>query len=155
MCDSLKIGNYITFNYEDEREVYSQKAIVVDKYLFENEIPRIEIGCNMSGISNKEVYVLEAESFERFVIMKENLLDYELISETVYRRLNYTRLKHGTKVKLYDNVYGIEKIPENLIDNIGTILMIYTNENGIKIAVLSIDRKSENFEIPLVNCIAL
>lgn len=155
MSDNLLIGNYIMFNCEIDGQVASKKAVLVDKYILENKVPRIEIGCIVGSIPNKEAYVLENKVLERFVILKENFLDYVLIQEQVYNRLNYLRLKMNTKVKIYNKVYGIKKIDEGLVDNIGNIVMIYTNEEGIKVAMIELDTKGKRIEVPLVNCIAL
>ncbi len=150
MNNNLSIGNHVIFNFEFNSQVFSRKAVVVDKYIIENEVPRIQIGCIFGLTSNKEAYVLETEKLERFVIL-EDLLDYTILQEKVYKKLNYTKLKIGSKVKIYDEVYGIYKIDEDLVDTIGNILMIYTNELGIKMAVID----AKKIEIPLVNCIAL
>lgn len=155
MFDGLEIGNYINFNYENQRETISKKAVVVDKYLLENEVPRIAVGCTLGSVPKKEAYVLETVLLERYIILKDNLLDYEIISKTVYQKPNYLGLKLGIKTKIYDEVYGIEKVPDKLVGIVGEILMIYTEENGIRMALVFIEHTNTKIEVPLVNCIAL
>lgn len=155
MSCGLEIGNYINFNYENGGETISQKAVIVDKYLLENEIPRISVGCMVGSHPIKEAYILETVSLQRYIVLKDDLIDYEVISKTVYQKPNYLALKLGIRTKIYDEVYGTEKIDDNLIGVIGEIIMIYTDQKGMKIALILPEHKSNKIEVPLVNCIAL
>lgn len=157
--NNIGIGTVVVVNYKDDNnKIFSEEAVLVDRYIIEKMYPKIEDGSYCCEFKKEEIFIFETPKTKRFVLTQKEFINYEKNTLKKYSQMNYQRLDVGMRVKLIANIYGVQNMKDVKFGTFGTITGIYQNPGKIKMASIIVEnsknKKSEIY-VPLVNCIAI
>lgn len=153
----VSIGSVVVVNYEDKNDVFTEEAVLVDNYVIDRLVPRIEAGCFRGAYKEEELFVFETSKTKRFVLTKDEFIDYKKNIFISYKKMNYQKLEVGKRVKLIADIYGVPNMKDVKYGVFGSISSIYQNVGDIKMAsiVVKDSEAKKEIHVPLVNCIAI
>ena len=160
-CSNVPVGTVVIVNYEANGKTFSEEAVLVDNYTIDKLVPRIEVGCVRGSYKEEELFVFETPKTKRFILTKDEFIDYEKNIYKLYKKMNYHKIEIGKRVKILGGIYGAPELKDVKFGTIGILTGIYQNTGEIKMASVVITEKKNKKQVerevhvPLVNCIAI